>query len=41
MDQAFTRLRTHARSTNQRLVDLARAVVDGADTDAVLNPGSP
>jgi len=41
MDQAFTRLRTHARSTNQRLADLARAVVDGADTAAVLNPGSP
>lgn len=35
---AFTLLRAHTRRTNQRLVDLARAVVDGADTAAILNP---
>ena len=36
MDRAFALLRAYARSTNQRLVDLARAVVDGADTAAVI-----
>lgn len=36
MDQAFNLLRGHARRTNRRLADLARAVVDGADTSAVL-----
>lgn len=29
MDQAFTRLRRHARTHNRRLSDLARAVVEG------------
>ncbi|WP_395309787.1 GAF and ANTAR domain-containing protein [Mycobacterium sp. AMU20-3851] len=29
--QAFNLLRSHARSTNTRLVDVARAVVEGAD----------
>lgn len=29
MDQAFNRLRTHARSNNRRLSELARAVVEG------------
>lgn len=38
MDQAFTLLRAHARRTNQRLVDLAHAVVDGADTTAIFKP---
>lgn len=39
MGQAFTLLRTHARKTQRRLADLARAVVDGADTTFILNPG--
>jgi GAF domain-containing protein len=30
MDQAFSRLRNHARNHNLRLVDVARAVVDGS-----------
>jgi AmiR/NasT family two-component response regulator len=29
MEQAFTRLRNHARSHNLRLVDVAQAVIDG------------
>ena len=37
MDQAFNVLRGHARRTNSRLADLARAVVDGADTTEILN----
>jgi hypothetical protein len=37
MDRAFTLLRGHARRTNQHLSDVARAVVDGADTAAILN----
>ena len=28
MDQAFTLLRQHARTTNQRLTDVARYVID-------------
>jgi GAF domain-containing protein len=36
MDQAFNLLRSHARRTNRRLADLARAVVDGADTTGIL-----
>lgn len=40
MDRAFALLRGHARRTNQRLADLARSVVDGADTDAVLHSDS-
>lgn len=38
-DQAFQLMRAHARRTNQRLVDLARAVNGGADTTALLSPG--
>ncbi len=30
MDQAFTLLRAHARATQQRLAELARAIVDGS-----------
>jgi len=46
MDQAFNRLRRHARNTNTRLTDLARGVVAGTvDSTAVLAPrprsGSP
>lgn len=36
MDHAFKVLRAHARRTNSRLADLARAVVDGADTKDIL-----
>jgi len=36
MDTSFKLLRTHARSTNQLLGELARAVVEGADTTAIL-----
>jgi GAF domain-containing protein len=36
MDQAFNALRAHARRTNRRLAELARAVVDGADTTDIL-----
>jgi AmiR/NasT family two-component response regulator len=37
--QAFTLLRSHARSNNRRLSDLARDVVTGATTiDALLRP---
>jgi transcriptional regulator with GAF, ATPase, and Fis domain len=36
MDQAFNVLRAHARRTNRRLADLARSVVDGADTTEIL-----
>ncbi|MGW4099704.1 GAF and ANTAR domain-containing protein [Mycobacterium sp. NPDC004974] len=39
MDQAFTLLRGHARRTNQRLADLARGIVGGADTTVILSPG--
>jgi transcriptional regulator with GAF, ATPase, and Fis domain len=33
MDQAFSMLRAHARSSNQRLTDVARAFVDSATAD--------
>jgi len=36
MDRAFVLLRAHARKTQQRLADVARAVVDNADTTAIL-----
>ena len=36
MDGAFSLLRAHARKTNRRLADLARDVVNGADTTEVL-----
>ncbi len=37
LDQAFARLRSHARGTNQRLSELARGVVEGTlDTAALL-----
>ena len=39
LDEAFTRLRDHARRTNQRLSELARSVVTGTyDTAALLPP---
>ena len=40
MDGAFGLLRSYARRTQQRLADLARAVVDGADTTAILQADS-
>jgi transcriptional regulator with GAF, ATPase, and Fis domain len=37
MDQAFDRLRRHARNTNARLTDVARGIVDGTlDSHTVL-----
>lgn len=41
MVYAFNLLRVHARRTHQRLVDLARAVIDGADTTEILRPVLP
>jgi AmiR/NasT family two-component response regulator len=38
MDRAFELLRSHARRTHQRLADVALAVVQNADTTAILNP---
>jgi AmiR/NasT family two-component response regulator len=38
LEQAFTRLREHARRTNQRLSELARGVVTGTYDTAVLLP---
>lgn len=37
MDRAFNVLRMHARRTNRRLADLARDVIDGADTSTILS----
>ena len=37
MDGAFGLLRSYARRTQQRLADLARAVVEGADTTVILD----
>jgi len=42
MDQAFTLLRAHARNTNTRLAEVARAIVEGTiDTAAILAPPKP
>ncbi|WP_194815002.1 GAF and ANTAR domain-containing protein [Nocardia sp. XZ_19_385] len=41
MDQAFKRLRDHARSNNIRLVDLSNAVVTGAVDSESLLDGMP
>ncbi len=41
MDQAFTRLRRHARTHNRRLSDVARAVVEGTvDLDELMQVSS-
>lgn len=40
VNESFYLLRAHARKTNQRLVDLARGVVEGAVTADILNPGT-
>lgn len=38
-EDAFNRLRAHARATNTRVTDLARAVINGShDTDHLLRP---
>lgn len=40
LDEAFTRLRSHARGTNTRLTDLARDVVEGGvDTNILFSSG--
>lgn len=39
MDAAFGLLRGYARRNNRRLADVARSVVEGADTTAILQPG--
>jgi AmiR/NasT family two-component response regulator len=38
MDHAFNLLRAHARRSQQRLADMARGVVEGAETAAILDP---
>ena len=37
MDRAFVLLRSYARKTRQHLADVARAVVENADTSAILD----
>jgi hypothetical protein len=37
MDEAFGLLRAHARRSQQRLADVARGVVEGAETAAILD----
>ncbi len=39
MGQAFTLLREHARTTNQRLTDVARYVIDSPAADLPSSPG--
>lgn len=41
MDRAFNLLRAHGRRTSRRLADLAREVVDGADTTDILRAELP
>jgi GAF domain-containing protein len=41
MEQAFTRLRQHARNHNVRLVDIAGNVIEGTLTADALDPLSP
>jgi AmiR/NasT family two-component response regulator len=38
MNQAFTLLRQHARSTNERLTDVARYVIDSPTADFPPQP---
>ena len=38
MEQAFPRLRNHARNHNLRLVDVALAVIEGSLVDQDLDP---
>jgi hypothetical protein len=39
--QAFTQLRNYARNHNQRLTELATAVIDGTITTIEILPGAP
>jgi len=41
MEDAFTRLRNHARNHNRRLVDIAHAVIDGTLATTSLDPPTP
>ena len=41
MDQAFAALRSYARSHNQRLADVATALIDGTLDASTLRPHSP
>jgi GAF domain-containing protein len=41
MDDAFRRIRRHARSHNLRLTDLCRAIIDGSVTSQSLDPLPP
>jgi GAF domain-containing protein len=41
MEEAFTTLRTYARSHNRRLVDVAYNVIDGTLTTTALDPPPP
>ena len=41
MEQAFTRLRNHARNHNLRLVDVAQQVIDRTLDTAALDPPTP
>jgi hypothetical protein len=38
MDHAFNLLRAHARRSQRRLAEMARGVVEGAETAAILDP---
>jgi AmiR/NasT family two-component response regulator len=38
MEQAFSRLRSHARNHNVRLVNVAQDIIDGTLTTAALDP---
>ncbi|MCH9720976.1 MAG: ANTAR domain-containing protein, partial [Actinomycetia bacterium] len=38
MDRAFVLLRSYARRSHRRLVDVARMVVENGDTTAILDP---
>jgi AmiR/NasT family two-component response regulator len=41
MEQAFARLRNHARNHNLRLADVAQAVIDGSLSSELLQTQSP
>jgi GAF domain-containing protein len=41
MEEAFSKLRAHARDNNRRLVDVARDVISGALSAASLAPATP
>ncbi|HET6835896.1 MAG TPA: ANTAR domain-containing protein [Acidimicrobiales bacterium] len=41
VDQAFGKLRNHARNHNLRLLDVAQDVLDGGLSGDAFNPASP